>query len=658
NPLRLIDDMVFNVAAYAFNKVQGMEELSRDIVAVRTEMKAKDRCCAERRSALQRSVNLPLPGNDREFCRLQLEARQLRELYEALKAKYFYTFSAVPYDKKAEEEKLAVAVPGYRQIRKDVADAMDFAVQIKGFDEDDSAKIRIAQLEAKQLIAFNLLKNAQYKIKAVDAWHTRFSAAERVIAAYNKKRDAMRPMRLYAPGGEDAIEAARAALGEAVAKWNEASVECRQLRHDIEECRFPLHGASREQRLVQSGKFQDKLRKHGDDAAIAYAATLGVDVKHHLDAQRKAPSTFKEVFSAEAKPVISGDQSTSAAAPSIAARPSSEAMRSPSVASSWDQLSADRSASASLDITVSATSDVASHNDTGSTIGSWFMEPKQSGNTRRSSCISSVAGASNAARRCVPTDSEDSDATVTDLKDRTSTPIDRGNATEALQRFRASAAEFGDTTTDSLASFVPRSSLARPVRSAQEHYGYVPAALRDSQDFRCSPRAVQPQPRVVYPGYASLRARPVSVFDSVAAPHVDAQPCDYVVEVDFENSTGFFAPLRRGISDGHFLTLVRNGHFGRAFPDAVKCVVAKSDPNCIPACARRRDNLDEPHAAVNFATPADAALCLKLVNDAARDFGVTPMGDNDAPRKLDSEWCLNPHLNGYNRAPRRRVPRY
>jgi hypothetical protein len=38
------------------------------------------------------------------------------------------------------------------------------------------------------------------------------------------------------------------------------------------------------------------------------------------------------------------------------------------------------------------------------------------------------------------------------------------------------------------------------------------------------------------------------------------------------------------------------------------------------------------------------------------DFGVTPPGDTGAPRKLDAEWCTNPHLNGYNRAPRHYEP--
>lgn len=39
------------------------------------------------------------------------------------------------------------------------------------------------------------------------------------------------------------------------------------------------------------------------------------------------------------------------------------------------------------------------------------------------------------------------------------------------------------------------------------------------------------------------------------------------------------------------------------------------------------------------------------------DYGVTPMGDNGAPRKLDAEWCENRHLNGYNKAPRRYIRR-
>ncbi|KAH7704975.1 hypothetical protein AAVH_27828 [Aphelenchoides avenae] len=518
--------MVFDVAAYDFDKVRGEEELSRDLVAMRTETKAKDRCCDERRKALSRSVSQPLLGSDREFCRLHLEARQLRELCEALKAKHFYTFSAVPSfrghnDKKAEEEKIAVAVPGYGRIRQDVADAKVFAEHFKGFDEGDSAKIRIAQLEAKQLVAFNLLKKAQYKIKAVDAWHTRFNAAERVIAAYKKSEmrcsrcASMRP----AARVSDAVEAARVAFEDDVARWNEASEKCMQLRRDIEECLFPFHGASREQRVVQSYNFQDKLRKHGADAATAYAATLGVDVKHHLDAQRKAPpkldSRCNKVFSAEENLATGGAQSAAEAPRSNAAQTASEAVRSPSVASSWDQLSAERSASASLDITVSTASGVASHNDTGSTIG----------NARCSSSISSVRASSSAARRYVATDSEDSDATVADLTSsaaRTSTPVPRGDTTGALQSGRASAAEFGDTTTDSLASFVPRGAHARTVRSPQ-HYGYISASDRTSQNSGRSATAVQPQSRVVYPGYASLSARPMSFFDSAAAPRVDAQ---------------------------------------------------------------------------------------------------------------------------------------
>ena len=52
---------------------------------------------------------------------------------------------------------------------------------------------------------------------------------------------------------------------------------------------YPIHGASAEQRVVQGYHFQEKLRRHGKDAALAYAATLGVDVKYHLDAQLKAP---------------------------------------------------------------------------------------------------------------------------------------------------------------------------------------------------------------------------------------------------------------------------------------------------------------------------------------------------------------------------------
>jgi len=61
---------------------------------------------------------------------------------------------------------------------------------------DDTAKKRIAELEAKRLVAFNLEDQAQCKSSAVDAWHARFSAAERVVAAYKKK------LGLRANGGE------------------------------------------------------------------------------------------------------------------------------------------------------------------------------------------------------------------------------------------------------------------------------------------------------------------------------------------------------------------------------------------------------------------------------------------------------------------------
>ncbi|KAH7697513.1 hypothetical protein AAVH_35404, partial [Aphelenchoides avenae] len=487
----------------------------------------------------------------------------------------------------------------------------------------DSAKIRIAQLEAKHLVAFNLKKNAEYKIKAVDAWHARFGAAERVIAAYNKKREAMRPMRLYAARTQSmrrALLLTRLWRSGTKRLWN-AGICVTTSRN---ASRFPLLGASREQRVVQSYSFQDKLRKHGNDAAIAYATTLGVDVRHHLDAQRKAPSSFEEVFSAEPKPAVSVAH-------------------------------ADQSTAASLDITASTNRGVASHlhevHDTGSTIGSWFMAPKQSGNTRCSSSISSVAGASNAARRYVATDSEDSDATVTDLTHRTSTPIDRGDATEALQNFRASAAEFGDTTTDSLASFVPRSALARPVRPAQQRYGYIPAALRDSQVYV---RSAQPQPSGADGLHSLLRNQPRPFFESIPEQRGDEERWEEVL--DRENRTAWLGPLRRGLGNATFLTLVRNGVFGHAFgASAMQCSVANSNPNRLPAS--RRTDVNEPYATVTFATRADAALCIRLVNDSPGDFGVTPMGDNDAPRKLDAEWCENPHLNGKNRAPKRYIRR-
>lgn len=51
---------------------------------------------------------------------------------------------------------------------------------------------------------------------------------------------------------------------------------------------FPVHGASKVQRVVQSYFFQEKLRKHGEEAALAYATSLGVDAKYHLEAQRNA----------------------------------------------------------------------------------------------------------------------------------------------------------------------------------------------------------------------------------------------------------------------------------------------------------------------------------------------------------------------------------
>lgn len=83
----------------------------------------------------------------------------------------------------------------------------------------------------------------------------------------------------------------------------------------------------------------------------------------------------------------------------------------------------------------------------------------------------------------------------------------------------------------------------------------------------------------------------------------------------FVNCTAWFAPLRRGIGNGHFLTLVRNGHFGRAFPTAIQCSIGNSNPQRI---ASTRGGLDEPYATVTFSNHADAELCINLVNDAAR----------------------------------------
>lgn len=52
---------------------------------------------------------------------------------------------------------------------------------------DDGAKKRLAELEAKLLVAFNFLKSGECKVQAVDAHKTRHGAAERVMLAYKNK---------------------------------------------------------------------------------------------------------------------------------------------------------------------------------------------------------------------------------------------------------------------------------------------------------------------------------------------------------------------------------------------------------------------------------------------------------------------------------------
>ena len=61
---------------------------------------------------------------------------------------------------------------------------------------DHAAKKRVAELEIEQIVAFHHFKVAESKVAAVDAWHTRFNAAERVVTAYKSK------LRLRANGGE------------------------------------------------------------------------------------------------------------------------------------------------------------------------------------------------------------------------------------------------------------------------------------------------------------------------------------------------------------------------------------------------------------------------------------------------------------------------
>lgn len=86
--------------------------------------------------------------------------------------------------------------------------------------------------------------------------------------------------------------------------------------------------------------------------------------------------------------------------------------------------------------------------------------------------------------------------------------------------------------------------------------------------------------------------------------------------VDHENRTAWFGPLRRNLGNATFLTLVRNGAFGHAFgASAVQCSVGNSNPERLAASRRPRAELDEPYATVTFSTRADAALCIRLVND-------------------------------------------
>jgi hypothetical protein len=48
----------------------------------------------------------------------------------------------------------------------------------------------------------------------------------------------------------------------------------------------------------------------------------------------------------------------------------------------------------------------------------------------------------------------------------------------------------------------------------------------------------------------------------------------------------------------------------------VQCSVANSNPDRLASSRRARAELQEPYATVTFKTEADAALSIKLVNDA------------------------------------------
>ena len=75
--------------------------------------------------------------------------------------------------------------------------------------------------------------------------------------------------------------------------------------------------------------------------------------------------------------------------------------------------------------------------------------------------------------------------------------------------------------------------------------------------------------------------------------------------------------MRRGLGNAQFLALVRNGALGHVFGDsAVRCSVANSNPDRLASSRRARAELQEPYATVTFKTEADAALSIKLVNDA------------------------------------------
>jgi hypothetical protein len=89
------------------------------------------------------------------------------------------------------------------------------------------------------------------------------------------------------------------------------------------------------------------------------------------------------------------------------------------------------------------------------------------------------------------------------------------------------------------------------------------------------------------------------------------------VEVDHENCTAWFGPLRRDLGSARFLTLVRNGALGHAFgASALTCYVANSNPNRLRTSRRARAELEEPYATVTFKTKDDAALSIRLVNDS------------------------------------------